>query len=466
MSHRPLCNLLFWQLESSTVSAGAKTLQFAPLSFDVSFQEIFSTWCSGGTLVLISEELRRDVVGLLHFLSEKAIERLFLPFVALQLLAEVADGQQAVPTSLREIITAGEQLKITRQIANWFTRLKSCTLHNHYGPSESHVVTAFTLTGLPSDWPALPPIGRPIANTQIYLLDASLRPAPVGVPAELYIGGEGLARGYLKRPALTAERFIPDPFGAEPGARLYRTGDVARLVAEGGEVEYVGRRDQQVKIRGYRIETGEIESALSAHESVGEAAVAACEDAPGDARLVAYVVPARGREGEREGLDLSAGALREHLSARLPDYMVPSAFITLDRLPRLPNGKVDRKALPAPDPSLAAAAREYVAPRNEVEARLADIWAEVLGAARVGVTDNFFDLGGHSLLAMQVASRVREAFGVELPLREIFERPTVAHLSLAVFEAVAGDDPDGLLDEIDKIDGETTAQGSAPGSPD
>jgi amino acid adenylation domain-containing protein len=178
MSHRPLCNLLFWQLESSTVSAGAKTLQFAPLSFDVSFQEIFSTWCSGGTLVLISEELRRDVVGLLHFLSEKAIERLFLPFVALQLLAEVADGQQAVPTSLREIITAGEQLKITRQIANWFTKLKSCTLHNHYGPSESHVVTAFTLTDSPSDWPALPPIGRPIANTQIYLLSAQLQPVP------------------------------------------------------------------------------------------------------------------------------------------------------------------------------------------------------------------------------------------------------------------------------------------------
>ena len=289
MSHRSLCNLLFWQLENSTATVGTKTLQFASLSFDVSFQEIFSTWCSGGTLVLISEELRRDAVGLFHFIAEKKIERLFLPFVALQLLAEVADSQQAVTSNLREVITAGEQLKITTQIANWFTKLKNCTLHNHYGPSESHVVTAFTLTGSPSDWPALPPIGRPIANTQIYILDDQLQPVPIGVPGELYIGGIPLARGYFNRPDLTDERFIPNPFSDKPGERLYKTDDIAFYLPN-GNIEYQGRIDNQVKVRGYRIELGEIEATLWQHSAVREAVVVAREDVPGDKRLVAYVV--------------------------------------------------------------------------------------------------------------------------------------------------------------------------------
>jgi amino acid adenylation domain-containing protein len=438
MSHRPLCNLLFWQLESSTVSTGAKTLQFAPLSFDVSFQEIFSTWCSGGTLVLISEELRRDAVGLLHFLSEKAIERLFLPFVALQLLAEVADGQQAVPTSLREIITAGEQLKITRQIANWFTKLKSCTLHNHYGPSESHVVTAFTLTGSPSDWPALPAIGRPIANTQIYLLSAQLQPVPVGVPGELYIGGIALARGYLNRPDLTDERFIPNPFSDKPGERLYKTGDLACYLPD-GNIEYLGRSDHQVKIRGFRIELGEIEAALWQHPAVREAAVIAREDAPGDKRLVAYVVhnpQDQGLQEQAANLQVEQVSiaqklipyLRSFLQEKLPDYMVPSVFMMLNALPLTPNGKVDRRALPAPElrPELELT---FVAPRTPVEEMLASIWAGVLGIEQVGIHNNFFELGGHSLLATQVISKVRDTLAVELPLRSLFEAPTVATLA-------------------------------------
>jgi amino acid adenylation domain-containing protein len=438
MSHRPLCNLLFWQLESSTVSTGAKTLQFAPLSFDVSFQEIFSTWCSGGTLVLISEELRRDAVVLLHFLSEKAIERLFLPFVALQLLAEVADGQQAVPTSLREIITAGEQLKITRQIANWFTKLKSCTLHNHYGPSESHVVTAFTLTGSPSDWPALPPIGRPIANTQIYLLSAQLQPVPVGVPGELYIGGIALARGYLNRPDLTDERFIPNPFSDKPGERLYKTGDLACYLPD-GNIEFLGRSDHQVKIRGFRIELGEIEAALWQHPSVREAAVMAREDVPGDKRLVAYVVHNPQDQGlQEQAADLQVEQvslaqkliphLRSFLQEKLPDYMVPSVFVMLDALPLTPNGKVDRRALPEPEfrPELSLT---FVAPRTPIEEMLASTWACVLGIEQVGVHENFFELGGHSLLATQVISRVRDTISIELPLRSLFEAPTIAELA-------------------------------------
>ncbi|MCL1468747.1 amino acid adenylation domain-containing protein [Argonema galeatum] len=289
MSHRPLANLVFWQLENSIATIGTKTLQFASISFDVSFQEIFSTLCSGGTLVLISEELRRDVASLFNFIAAKAIERLFLPFVALQLLAEVADSQETVQTNLREIITAGEQLKITRQIANWFTQLKNCTLHNHYGPSESHVVTAFSLTGLPLHWPGLPPIGRPIANTQIYLLDDHLQTVPAGTPGELYIGGIPLAREYLNRPDLTAERFISNPFSNQLGERLYKTGDIASYLPD-GNIEYLGRSDNQVKIRGYRIELGEIEVTLGQHPAVREAVVVAREDIPNDKRLVAYLV--------------------------------------------------------------------------------------------------------------------------------------------------------------------------------
>ena len=438
MSHRPLCNLLFWQLESSTVSTGAKTLQFAPLSFDVSFQEIFSTWCSDGTLVLISEELRRDAIALLHFLSEKAIERLFLPFVALQLLAEVADGEQVVPTSLREIVTAGEQLKITRQIANWFTKLKSCTLHNHYGPSESHVVTAFTLTGSPLNWPALPPVGRPIANTQIYLLSAQLQLVPVGVPGELYIGGIALARGYLNRPDLTDERFIPNPFSDKPGERLYKTGDLACYLPD-GNIEFLGRSDHQVKIRGFRIELGEIEAALWQHPAVREAAVMAREDAPSDKRLVAYVVhnpqdqslQEQATDSQVEQVSITQKViphLRSFLQEKLPDYMVPSVFMMLDALPLTPNGKVDRRALPVPElrPELELT---FVAPRTPIEEMLASIWAGVLGIEQLGIHNNFFELGGHSLLATQVISKVRDTLAVELPLRSLFEAPTVAELA-------------------------------------
>jgi amino acid adenylation domain-containing protein len=437
MTHGPLFNLISWQLRNLRQPVPARTLQFASLGFDVSFQEIFTTWCSGGTLILIAEELRQDSAALLRFLREKSVARVFLPFVALRQLAEAADEDADTCADLREIITAGEQLQATRQIVKWLSRLEDCALRNQYGPSESHVVTAFTPAGSPSDWPALPPIGRPIANAEIFLLDQHLNLVPVGVPGELYIGGDCLARGYLNRPELTAEKFLPHPFSARPGARLYRTGDLARYLPD-GEIEFLGRIDNQVKIRGFRIEPGEIESVLAQHPSVRETVVVAREaetegnDAAGnpkskiqhpksDKRLVAYVVS--GHDPAR------ISGLRDFLAEKLPDYMIPSAFVFLDALPLTPSGKVDRKALPAPDNSRPDLDNRFVAPRTPAEQSIAKIWAEVLKLEKVGIHDNFFHLGGHSLLATQVISRLRDAFRIHLPLRSLFESPTVAGLA-------------------------------------
>ncbi|MEH2337088.1 amino acid adenylation domain-containing protein [Nostoc sp.] len=415
-----LCNLILWQLQNNTISTGLKTLQFAPISFDVSFQEIFTTWFSGGTLLLITEELRRDALALLGFLEENAVERLFLPFVALQQLAEVAVGGELVVSHLREIITAGEQLQITPAISQWLSKLGNCILHNHYGPSESHVVTTFTLTNSVDTWPLLPPIGKPIANTQIHILDKYLQPVPIGVPGELYIGGVALARGYLNRPELTQEKFISNPFEKAEGNRLYKTGDLARYLSD-SNIEYLGRIDNQVKIRGFRIELGEIEAALSQHSHVQAASVIPREDTPGDKRLVAYVVA-------HQDSTPTVSELRQALKAKLPDYMVPNAFVFLDSLPVTPSGKVDRRALPAQDLNNEITDK-YVAPRNPIEELLAQIWAQVLKVEQIGIHDNFFELGGHSLLATQLVSRIRNIFKVELPLRELFTNATVAELA-------------------------------------
>ncbi|MEH2268243.1 MAG: amino acid adenylation domain-containing protein [Nostoc sp.] len=412
-----LGNLILWQLQNNPISTGAKTLQFAPISFDVSFQEIFSTWFSGGTLFLITEELRRDPVALLDFLQQKAVERLFVPFVALQQLAEVAVGSELVNSHLREIITAGEQLQITPAISQWFSKLNDCTLHNHYGPSESHVIITFTLANSVETWPLLPPIGRPIANTQIYILDKYLQPVPVGVPGELHIGGVSLARGYLNRPELTQEKFIPNPFD---NSKLYKTGDLARYSPD-GNIEYLGRIDNQVKIRGFRIELGEIETVLNQHSDVQVSCAIVREDHPGQKQLVAYIVP------QKEMIP-TTGELRQFLKAKLPDYMVPSAFVILEALPLTPSGKVDRRALPAPDLGIEIADK-FVAPRNPIEEALALIWSQVLRLEKIGIHNNFFELGGHSLLATQVISRLPEALGISLPLRSLFESPTVAQLS-------------------------------------
>ncbi|MFL5385319.1 MAG: AMP-binding protein, partial [Longimicrobiaceae bacterium] len=306
---------------------------------------------------------------------------------------------------------------------------------NLYGPTEA---TIWSATAACAPGGGRPPIGRPVANTRAYVLDARGAPVPVGVPGELYVGGAGVSRGYAGRPGLTAERFVPDPFGAA-GGRLYRTGDRVRWSAR-GELEFLGRVDAQVKVRGFRIEPGEIEGALRRSEGVSDCVVVAREDVPGEKRLVAYVVG-----------DAEAGVLREHLLGELPEYMVPSAFVFLDALPLTPNGKLDRKALPAPD--FAPAEKRYVAPRTPTEEALAEIWAETLRLERVGVTESFFDLGGHSLLATLMVARVQQVFGVEVPLRAIFDEPTVAELAGRVDSALEAMDA-----ELAQVDPDEMAQ--------
>ncbi|HEY2739633.1 MAG TPA: non-ribosomal peptide synthetase, partial [Thermoanaerobaculia bacterium] len=420
LSHAPLRNLIDWHL--ATLLCGARTLQFASLSFDASFHEMFACWGSGGTLVVVPEEPRRDMAALARLLVEQRIEKAIFPVVVLQQLAELFAGGEELPP-LREITTTGERLQTNQAMAALLRRLPGCAFHNHYGPSETHVATARTLSPDPEDWEVHPSIGRPLSNCSTYVLGPGLEPAPPGLPGDLYIGGVCLARGYLGRPALTAERFVPDPFAGAPGARLYRTGDKVRLAAN-GDLEYIGRFDDQVKIRGFRIEPGEVEAALAALAGVREAAVVVREDRPGDRLLVAYVA------GET-----TAEALLPPLCEKLPDYMVPAAFVKLDALPLTPNGKVDRRALPAPEPQ--SPGKAPLAPRTPVEEILAGIWAEVLGHPAVGIHDDFFALGGHSLLAAQVISRIRRSFDVEIPLRRLFDLRTVAALAPEIMAGTA-----------------------------
>jgi len=424
MSHRALSNLIRWQ----TSAAGAlRTLQFAPLGFDVSFQEIFSTLCAGAELVLLDDELRRDASRLWQLICTRAIERLFLPYVALQMLAEQLDqdpgpGERAC--ALREVITAGEQLRITPQITRMFEQL-ACRLYNHYGPTETHVATAFEMPCAGVRWPELPPIGRPIGNTRIYILDAHQQPVPRGTVGELYIGGVAVARGYLGRAELTAERFLPDAYSELRGARMYRTGDLGRHRSD-GTIEFIGRNDLQVKIRGFRIELQEIEACLAMHPQVCEAVVAAPAAGAGQRRLVAYYTTHAG------ALETPAvEVLRAHVAAVLPEYMVPASYVQLAVLPRTPSGKLDRRALPALD-ERTHADPSAEAPVGEVETQLAAIWCDVLALEHVSRFGHFFELGGHSLLGTVLLLRVRAAFAIDLALEDLFRTPVLADLARVI----------------------------------
>ncbi|HEX9936581.1 MAG TPA: amino acid adenylation domain-containing protein, partial [Longimicrobium sp.] len=416
MTHGGAQNLLHWYLGATGISERDSVLVVTSFSFHLTQRNLMAPLFVGGRVHLAREpfEPRRIAAQIVA----SGITMMNVTPTGFQALVE-ADGGRAIG-GLRIVVFGGEPL-YPRQLAK--VPAPRPVFLNPYGATEATGITAhhFARADLASYPGRSMPPGRPIANAAIYVLDGAGEPVPVGVTGELYLGGAGVTRGYRRLPGQTAERFVPDPFGSSPGARLYRTGDLGRWLPD-GTIEFMGRGDAQVKVRGFRIELGEIEARLAEHPAVHEVVVVARDGEVGDPRLVAYYV------GDPAG----AEALRAHLAARLPEYMVPAAFVHMDALPVNPNGKLDRKALP--EPEYGAAEETYVAPRTPVEEVLAGIWAEVLGVERLGVHDGFFELGGHSLLATRAVSRVRELFGVELPLRALFEGPTVAELASAVEE--------------------------------
>ncbi|MEW6032839.1 MAG: amino acid adenylation domain-containing protein [Bacillota bacterium] len=421
VEHRGLANLAEAQMEAFGLGPADRILQFSSLSFDASVFELVMAWRSRGCLYLADSERVLAGPDLVRLLSENRITVVTIPPSVLATLPE-ADFPD-----LRCVIVAGEACP-PDVVATWAPGRR---FFNAYGPTET---TVWATVAECASGEVKPPIGRAVPGVTVHLLDESLRPVPCGVVGELYIGGVGVARGYLGRPDLTAERFVPDPFSGRPGARLYRTGDLVREREDDGQLEYVGRVDHQVKIRGFRVELGEIEATLWEHPAVRSAVVDLRGEGDGARRLVAYVVPAPGEEP-------SPNSLRVFLRDRLPDYMVPSAFITLDRLPLLPSGKVDRRALPPPSRARPELDEPFVAPRTPAEEVMAAIWAEVLGLDEVGVNDDFFALGGDSLLATRIVARARQAFGAELPLASIFTRPSVARLADAATASPAPGGP-------------------------
>ena len=388
-----------------------RVLPTIALSFDASLGEIFRTLLAGGTLCLARREELLPGPDLIRLLRDQHITTTTLVTAVLAALPAEEDLPE-----LRTLTVGGEALP-AELAARWSQGRR---LLNGYGPTEATIGATLACGWDPA---RKPPLGKPLPNVRAYVLDGRMQLLPVGVPGELYLGGPGLARGYLNRPDLTAERFLADPFSGEPSARLYRTGDRVRWLPD-GQLEFMGRVDEQVKVRGFRIEPGEIELVLARHPGVHQAVVLAREDTPGDKRLVAYYIV------EPDADETGAEALRQHLSAALPEYMVPAAYVRLDALPLTANGKLDRRALPAPD-AAAYAAREYEAPAGEIEIRLARIWADVLKLERVGRHDDFFKLGGHSLLAVTMISRMRQA-GLQVDVRALFATPTLAAVAAAV----------------------------------
>lgn len=414
MIHRALTNLLHWQNTKTNLGAKAVTLQFAPVSFDVSFQEIFSTWTTGGCLVMIDDDYRLNAIRLLQFIEEQKTERLFLPFIALQHLAQVAVESMTYPKCLKDVITAGEQLRITAAIRNFFTELSHVKLHNHYGPTETHVITAYTLPRHVSEWPELPSIGTPVSNTKIFLLNDAMLPVKMGEEGELYAAGDALARGYINADDLTKERFLKNPFG---DGRIYKTGDLARYLPD-GNIEYLGRADGQVKIRGYRIELAEVESAVEKLQDVKQAVAMVREDEPGNKKLAVYVLM-------NDGKNFSAAKIRSHLKSVLPDYMMPSYLVQVNDFPRMPSGKIDKRSLSKPDNKRPELGNIFIEPATALQKLLAKLWCHLLEIDRAGTEDNFFDLGGNSLLALQMIARLKTEHGSDLPVVKLYQQPTI-----------------------------------------
>jgi len=418
VTHASLANLVSWHRRAFGVTAEDRASQLSSPGFDAAVWEVWPSLASGATVHIAEDERRLDPAGLRNWLVEQRITVGFVPTpVAERLLAL----EWPKETALRVLLTGADTLHRHPPAGLPFT------LVNNYGPTEAAVVTTSGAIGSAPNH-GRPSIGAPIDNVDVHILDEHLRPVPNGAVGELCIGGAGVARGYRNRPELTATRFVPDPFSARPGARIYRTGDRARRLA-GGEIAFLGRMDGQLKVRGFRIESDEIVAAIDADPSVVASAVAVHDDGAGDRRLVAYVVPAPGTEP-------LPSMLRDRLKASLPEYMIPAVFVRVEALPLTANGKIDRDALPAPDVADVLRDEPLTAPRTPVEQRLARIVASLLEASDVGVTDNFFLLGGHSLLGTQLIARVRDAFGVDLPLRAVFDHPTVEALAAEVERAI------------------------------
>ncbi|MGZ4033037.1 MAG: amino acid adenylation domain-containing protein, partial [Tumebacillaceae bacterium] len=412
--HRGVCNRLLWMLETYPLAADDRILQKTPFSFDISIWEFFWPLLSGARLVIAKPGGHQETDYLVKVISEQRITNVHFVPSMLQLFLEEANVESC--TSLRMVLAGGEAVTYELQ-ERLFARFAHVKFLDLYGPTECSIECTSWLCRR-DDERKIVPIGHPIANTQAYILDKQLQPMPIGLPGELHIGGYGLARGYHKREDLTDEKFIANPFKA--GDRLYKTGDLARFLPDGA-IEYLGRIDYQVKIRGFRIELEEIEATLLQHPAIAQVVVMAREDAPGVKRLAAYLV-----SGTEQAPAIAE--LRSYLLDKLPEYMVPSFFVMMDAIPLTPNGKADRKALPAPDLSRPELEQEFVEARDNVEETLAAIWAQVLGVAKVGVHDNFFELGGDSILAIQVVNKAKQA-GLQITPKLLFENPNIARLS-------------------------------------
>lgn len=415
ISHRSLLNLIFWHRRAFEVTAKDRATQLTSPAFDATGWEIWPYLSAGASIHIPDENTRVTPLALRDWLLNN---RITISFVPTALAESMISQEWPETTSLRYLLTGADTLHRYPAPSLPFA------LVNNYGPTEATVVATYGHVPPTPKAENAPTIGRPIDNTQIYILDEQLQQVPIGTPGELYIGGAGLARGYLNRPQLTAERFIRHPFSDELEARLYKTGDRARFLAD-GQIAFMGRTDHQIKIRGYRIEPGEVIAALNDHPTIQASTVVACEDIHGDNRLVAYIV-------RLPGAEVTASSLRNKLQQQLPDYMIPATFVPLDALPLTLNGKIDRAALPLPDETNTLRDGTIVAPTTITERRLVEIVTPLLGLAQIGIDDNFFLLGGHSLLGTQMIARVAETFGVNLLLRSLFEAPTIRQLATEV----------------------------------
>jgi amino acid adenylation domain-containing protein len=419
MAHSPLTNLIAaMKIDCPALAETGRVLQFASIGFDMSFTDMFLAWLNGSELVLIEQEMQRDVAALSRFIRDEKISIMNLPYSMLQALSYQVVTEQQKLSDLKVVISTAEQLKITGDVRQFFTDYCDAQLLNHFGPTETHVVTSLLLSNKPQEWPEIPGIGKPLTNVSCYVLDKNFKPVPMGVVGELYCGGAGVAQGYLNNESLTAEKFIVDPFSTDGTGRLYCTGDLVRWLPQ-GELEFIGRKDLQIKIRGFRIELGEIESVVSSHARVQDAVVVT-HKLEGETRLVAYVAT---HDIQDETLRQE---LQESVASSLPDYMVPSAFVLLHTLPLTPNGKIDRRGLPAP---VWTTTKNYVAPETEKQRLLCQVWQEMLSIKQVGIEDNFFALGGNSLLISKMIHVCAEGHGVHFTVADMYSSQTVVKLA-------------------------------------